>query len=314
MNLSPVNTLAQHPIITTPSNGHPGNVRRRIPAAAEAPVTPTAPTAARVGAARPVERATLAPLERIAAPRRAALVARASGNASVGVDVSTPAVKAPVLLRGVNRSAPVGVKPTAATTTQELAPPAHTNPPRLTRDDIPRIESAFNTRVGDDRFDAALDLSGDGVINGMDISFILNAPDTAAPAVEPPAVEPSAVAPPPAESRSADVMTRAELVDGVLKAFGRSVGANDINSVYDLSGDGVINGLDLAFALNRDATAPKVSESGNGPTPSVRTITEAYGARQGQAGYARTLDLNGDGVVNGGDISWLLNRVTDTEA
>jgi len=189
------------------------------------------------------------------------------------------------------------------------------SPPTLTRADIPRIEAALGARLGDARYDAALDATGDGVINGMDITFALNRP-APTPVDGTPDPKPGPE-PTPAQGptpRSADAMTRAELVQGILRTFGRTVGAGDPDAVYDLSGDGRISGLDLSFALNRAARPAAPSEGADGPRPSIRAITEAYGARAGRPGYASTLDLNGDGVINGMDITRLLNGATDTRA
>lgn len=133
------------------------------------------------------------------------------------------------------------------------------------------------------------------------------------PAVTPAAVPqqeiPAPETPAAAESRrTADQMTRTELIEGVLRVFGNTFDADHADAVYDLDGNGRVDGSDLLIALNRSEEAPAAEDPGAGPTPSVATIREAFGAKAGDAGYAATLDLNGDGTINGTDLLHFLNN------
>ncbi len=142
--------------------------------------------------------------------------------------------------------------------------------------------------------------------------------DTAAEIPADPAVTPAAVpqqeipapeTPAAAEARrTADQMTRTELIEGVLRVFGNTLDADHADAVYDLDGNGRVDGTDLLIALNRSEQAPAAEEPGAGPTPSLATIREAFGAKAGDAGYAATLDLNGDGIINGTDLLHFLNN------
>lgn len=200
--------------------------------------------------------------------------------------VATPPATKPETTAGQSTDRPDAVAPTSAE--QEASEAASRT---FTRDDINRIQSIFGARTGDERFDAGLDANGDGVINGVDLARVLNGLTASTPANAP---------------KAADSMTREELLNGLLKAFGKTTSAGDANSVFDLSGDGRIDGADLARALNRPAT-PTSENGGNEPAASVRTIMHAFGAQTGDNLFSRSLDLNGDGVINGVDLARLLN-------
>lgn len=109
-------------------------------------------------------------------------------------------------------------------------------------------------------------------------------------------------------TRTADQMTRTELIDGVLRVFGGSFDADHADAVYDLDGNGHVDGKDLLIALNRPESVPTAEDAGDGPTPSVATIREGFGAKSGDAGFAASLDLNGDGIINGTDLLHFLNN------
>lgn len=164
--------------------------------------------------------------------------------------------------------------------------------------DIARLVAAFGLTKGEDGFVVDLDFNGDGVINGVDLANLLNNLNPSG------STKPADVAPTGPQS----------LVEGVLEAFGSSLKEGGPNSAYDLNGDGVIDGRDLAAALAQarsgDSDPVKSGESGNGAT--LKSLLAAFGKSEGQKGFAGQVDLNGDGVVNGADLAQYLAQIRDT--
>ncbi len=171
-------------------------------------------------------------------------------------------------------------------------------PPKSALDqNLDRLKAAFGLTKGQRGFEANLDLNADGVINGADIANLLAQSNSSQP------VQPVEVAPAKPQA----------VTEGVLNAFGQAVKEGGPNSSYDLNGDGVIDGRDLAQALAQARTAAaEASDSGetkNGPT--LEALLSAFGRTTGQKGFSHQVDLNGDGAINGADLAQYLAGLRD---
>lgn len=147
---------------------------------------------------------------------------------AVSPSPSTGAARTPGLAAGdtparTNQSTPSG----AATT------------PVFTRKDVERLTSAFGAATGDERFNAALDFNGDGVLNTHDLARLLARLDE------------------PGESQGATpsespTLTYTEKhIQALRESFGAVTGDDAFDSQLDLNNDGVLNTRDLAALLAR---------------------------------------------------------------
>jgi len=122
-----------------------------------------------------------------------------------------------------------------------LAPPRERDAGEAPSDTGPvdkaAVLAAWGAREGDERYDAALDVDGDGVIGSADLAHTLGAWRDGSTSAEGGGPVKSA-----AEARE-------EAIQELLKAWGAKFGRSGFDAKHDLDGNGVIGSADLAQLL-----------------------------------------------------------------
>lgn len=115
----------------------------------------------------------------------------------------------------------------------ELAAASSAAPPAFTLKDVELLKGAFGSAAGDDRFNAAYDLDGNGAINTQDLVSLLGR-----------------IAPEEAPAATPATFTQKD-IEQLKNAFGAATGDDRFSAAYDLDGNGTINTLDLVKFLGR---------------------------------------------------------------
>ncbi len=171
--------------------------------------------------------------------------------------------------------------------------------PLYTAADRDALLERWGARSGDESFDGQYDLNGDGVISAPDLARLLGA-------MSGPRQNGSAGEPMPFEVSKA----------AILDAWGAREGEDGFDARLDLDGDGVIGSSDLASLLGgQQVEGPPTARgdeqpSGTGPVDRA-AILDAWGAREGDARYDPSLDLDSDGVIGASDLAETLGRYRD---
>lgn len=168
----------------------------------------------------------------------------------------------------------------------------------FTSADRDRLLSLFGSTQGDKGFDSTLDLNGDGSINGADLASLLvnlsNSTKSSGP-----------------ESAK---QTPGQILQGILKTFGAQIGKNDSNSIYDVNGDGLINGADLAQSLVNGGQQTGSTNSDAASTPGLKALLSAFGSVAGDSSFSRALDVTSDGQINGADLAQFLTQQLNNDS
>lgn len=172
-------------------------------------------------------------------------------------------------------------------------------------DDLSNLQSLFGKKAGQKGFDAQYDLNGDGVINGADLANLLAR-------FERPSAQPADT--PPAPAPEPIKLTSQQLLDGVLKHLGAKVQGDE--GIYDVNGDGAINGADIAQVLAQWNQSPAAKTEQSSPASQSRMLNalmSSLGSVAGDGVFSQSLDFNGDGTINGADLAHYLANVRNDE-
>lgn len=231
------------------------------------------------------------------------------------------------LSRTAAQDTPAEPAPVAPAATEQTTP---ASPDDL----VASILKSFGARSGDEGFNAALDVNGDGVINFSDLNAAVSAasvtPPTGGPSpIETPAGVPAPqglgadaadeVAPTIAQATGAPVAPsipddantpdepRVYTLDDIelaLGAFGTAEGEDGFNIDFDFDGDGRINFGDLNELLTRvgGQTAQQTL---------ISQLTELFGVNSNDSRFNTALDFDSDGVINFNDLNTLLSRLAE---
>lgn len=101
-----------------------------------------------------------------------------------------------------------------------------------------------------------------------------------------------------------------QAMDGMRASFHSKAGDDNFNASFDFNSDGVINTGDLGLLREKLAGGapiggPQVEPPPTDDPPAPPTLAEIRGAfftREGDENFNAAADLNGDGVVNAGDL------------
>ncbi len=157
------------------------------------------------------------------------------------------------------------------------------------------VRDAFLSSDGDDNFNAAADLNGDGRINFADLAALRASQAT-------PAVDDGPISDEPAGPAT---------LQTVRDAFLSSEGDESFNVAADLTGDGRINFADLAALRASELSPPSQVADNQGLLTDIR---QAFLERTGSSGFRLSADLNADGIVNFGDLAALRARISSSDA
>src|SRR5690606_20361193 len=93
-----------------------------------------------------------------------------------------------------------------------------------------------------------------------------------------------------------------EDIERLLNVFGSAAGGERFDSTFDFDNDGVINFADLNELLNRVGQEPAQQQQSL-----LASLTDRFGASQGDNLFNPGLDFDNDGVINFGDLNTLLH-------
>ncbi|MBX3352518.1 MAG: hypothetical protein KF684_06250 [Phycisphaeraceae bacterium] len=206
--------------------------------------------------------------------------------------------------------------------------------PSTPDDLVASVLKSIGARAGEDGYNAALDVNGDGVINFADLNAAISGagapPQTGGPSpIESPAGAPTAqglgadasddIAPTnsdaigapvpstPAPSNDEPRVYTADDIELALGAFGAVDGDDAFDTDFDFDGDGRISFGDLNELLSRlgGQTAQQSL---------ISQLTELFGATSNDTRFNPSIDFDGDGVINFTDLNTLLSRLAENNA
>ncbi len=193
--------------------------------------------------------------------------------------------------------------------------PPRTDPPTTpssTSDPVlDAIRAAWGARAGEAKFDAELDLDGDGAINARDLAFHLGAARNSGSGGAPSGGDSAGGA--SAAGASSAPESIAESVKALLAAFGRRTGDQGFETRFDEDSDGAITSRDLAQLLGRLARGAAPANEG-APTrqftqADIESLRAAWGARSGDQRFVADYDFDADGAITSRDLANLLGRL-----
>ncbi len=217
------------------------------------------------------------------------------------------AVSARVQLRGpveaieAQVSLPGAQKPP---TDADVAQPASGGDRVFTGKDVETLRGVWGTRAGEEGFDPAYDLDGDGRIGAADLAFVLGS-------IAAQAATAASAAPTSDGTGEADGTAEptAPTLEAIRAAWGTSAGEEGFDAALDLDGDGKIGSADLAQHLGSFAAQEQAVATEPAKAPTVADIYKAFGAQEGEERFDAGLDLDGDGKIGSADLAQLLGRV-----
>ena len=188
---------------------------------------------------------------------------------------------------------------------QPVTPPAE---PEAEPDEVATLQSirdSFFTQEGEDGFDAASDLNGDGVVNFQDLGLFRSSQGDTAEPVQP---VPAALT---ADNEAVATSTAAPPIQNVASE-------PDASAVIDDPAPAAVNAGVNALAIDPDTVGLATSaNAGTAPALDVASIREslldqlrnAFFSRAGDDRFDATLDGNGDGRINFEDFTVVRDRV-----